>query len=98
MNKLTLKIHPDTELYPEELQVNVVWTSAHVMAAWRVDFGPITKNNVGILRLLNRAIFPVHYNENFYMDIVETPQRLSKFGITVMLITMMKYADHCLTR
>ncbi|OQR92283.1 acetyltransferase, GNAT family protein [Achlya hypogyna] len=48
--------------------------------ASRPTFGPITTTNVGMLRVLNTVIFPVHYNDNFYIDIVETPRGLSKYG------------------
>ncbi|RHY32560.1 hypothetical protein DYB32_002432 [Aphanomyces invadans] len=45
-----------------------------------VEFGPITAQNVGVLRVLNQVIFPVRYNDAFYTDIVSTPRELSKYG------------------
>ncbi|KDO28870.1 hypothetical protein SPRG_05741 [Saprolegnia parasitica CBS 223.65] len=51
------------------------------MADAGVAFGPITTANVGVLRVLNREIFPVHYTDSFYTDIVETPHGLSKYAL-----------------
>ncbi|KAF0691345.1 Aste57867_17401 [Aphanomyces stellatus] len=48
--------------------------------AYPAQFGPITTHNVGVLRVLNRTIFPVRYNDSFYSDILSTPRELSKFG------------------
>jgi len=36
-----------------------------------IRFGEVTKDNVGQLRELNLAIFPVVYNEKFYKDVVK---------------------------
>lgn len=30
----------------------------------------ITEKNIGSLKILNSAIFPVHYNEKFYSDLL----------------------------
>ena len=45
-----------------------------------IRFGPLNINNIGMLRALNQAIFPVKYNEKFYSDILATPIAYTKFG------------------
>ncbi|KAI7905405.1 acyl-CoA N-acyltransferase [Cokeromyces recurvatus] len=37
----------------------------------RSDLGDITPNNLGQVRVLHKALFPVHYNDNFYTDLLE---------------------------
>jgi len=34
------------------------------------DFGDLTEKNIGQLKVLNAAIFPVKYNEKFYADLL----------------------------
>lgn len=45
-----------------------------------VRFGRIDESNVEELRALNLAIFPVHYNDAFYTDIVRSPKGYAKLG------------------
>eukprot|EP01087_Luapelamoeba_hula_P018435 TRINITY_DN5937_c1_g1_i1.p2 TRINITY_DN5937_c1_g1~~TRINITY_DN5937_c1_g1_i1.p2 ORF type:complete len:184 (+),score=25.55 TRINITY_DN5937_c1_g1_i1:186-737(+) len=37
-------------------------------------FGDLTEKNVGQLKLLNSVIFPVHYNEKFYRDLLQNTE------------------------
>ncbi len=37
-------------------------------------FGEITEKNIGQLKVLHSAIFPVTYNDKFYLDLVESVQ------------------------
>ncbi|KAI9483607.1 MAG: acyl-CoA N-acyltransferase [Benjaminiella poitrasii] len=37
----------------------------------RFDLGDITYNNLGQVRVLHKVLFPVHYNDNFYTDLLE---------------------------
>ncbi|RHY14624.1 hypothetical protein DYB25_002188 [Aphanomyces astaci] len=54
--------------------------TSQIGGALPIEFGPITTQNVGVLRVLNQVIFPVRYTDSFYTDIVSTPRELSKFG------------------
>ncbi|RQM11807.1 hypothetical protein B5M09_001016, partial [Aphanomyces astaci] len=57
--------------------------TSQIGGALPIEFGPITTQNVGVLRVLNQVIFPVRYTDSFYTDIVSTPRELSKFGIVL---------------
>lgn len=37
----------------------------------RVALGDVTPNNLGQLRRLNSVLFPVHYNDQFYKEVLE---------------------------
>ena len=52
-------------------------TSALVL---KVSLRPIDENNVGTLRVLNRAILPVQYKNKFYRDILQVPEELRKMA------------------
>jgi hypothetical protein len=47
-----------------------------------IDLGDLTDKNVGQLKILNAAIFPVKYNDKFYTDLL-LPGRedLTKLGM-----------------
>jgi len=47
-----------------------------------LSFGDVTEKNIGQLRVLNVAIFPVRYNDKFYADLVDH-------------IPLCTYAYHC---
>lgn len=49
-----------------------------------IEFGDLTDKNVGQLKVLNSAIFPVKYNDKFYSDLL-LPGRedLTKLGIYI---------------
>ncbi|KAI8378709.1 acyl-CoA N-acyltransferase [Choanephora cucurbitarum] len=36
-----------------------------------IDLGDVTKNNLGQVRVLHKALFPVNYGENFYNELLE---------------------------
>jgi ribosomal protein S18 acetylase RimI-like enzyme len=40
----------------------------------RVSLRPIDMNNIGTLRILNRAILPVSYKDKFYRDLLNYPE------------------------
>ncbi|KAG2189786.1 hypothetical protein INT46_007575 [Mucor plumbeus] len=39
--------------------------------ASRSDLGDVTPNNLGQVRILHNVLFPVHYGDNFYNDLLE---------------------------
>jgi len=41
----------------------------------KVRFGDVTKDNIGQLRRLNLAIFPVTYNDKFYRDVLSNESK-----------------------
>ena len=45
----------------------------------RIALGDITSNNLGQLKKLNTVLFPVHYSEKFYKDVLEVGE-FAKFG------------------
>jgi N-alpha-acetyltransferase 50 len=45
----------------------------------RIALGDITLNNLGQLKKLNTVLFPVHYSEKFYKDVLEVGE-FAKFG------------------
>ena len=53
--------------------------SPSIMASGRISLGDVTPNNVGQLRKLNQAIFPVNYGDKFYQDVLEVGE-LAKLG------------------
>jgi N-alpha-acetyltransferase 50 len=45
------------------------------------DFGDLTEKNLGQLKILNAAIFPVKYNDKFYTDLLlPGREELTKLG------------------
>lgn len=51
------------------------------MKQLKLEFGPITRDNVEQLRQVNEACFPVVYQEQFYKDVVErNNEGLNKFA------------------
>lgn len=51
------------------------------MKQLKLEFGPITADNVEVLRKVNEACFPVSYQESFYKDVVErNNEGLNKFA------------------
>lgn len=44
-----------------------------------VAFGDVTEKNVGLMRVLNQALYPVKYADSFYQDILAT-QDFTQFG------------------
>lgn len=47
----------------------------------RIDLTALTPNNVGQLRKLNAALFPVRFTEKWYKDVLEKEvQDICKFG------------------
>lgn len=38
-----------------------------------IALGELTDKNMGQLRLLNKVVFPVHYNDTFYIDLLNDP-------------------------
>ncbi|RKP11065.1 Nat13 protein [Thamnocephalis sphaerospora] len=50
------------------MSADTVATTAAAGRAPRLDLDVITPNNVGQLRCLNSALFPVHYPESFYTE------------------------------
>jgi ribosomal protein S18 acetylase RimI-like enzyme len=49
--------------------------------ALKIEFGPITADNVEQLRKVNTACFPIQYQETFYKDVVaQQNEGLSKFA------------------
>lgn len=45
-----------------------------------ISYGEVTEKNLGQLRALNTAIFPVKYNDKFYSDLLSHVEH-SKLGI-----------------
>jgi hypothetical protein len=45
-----------------------------------ISYGEVTEKNLGQLRALNTAIFPVKYNDKFYSDLLNHVEH-SKLGI-----------------
>jgi len=45
----------------------------------RLELGDVTHHNIKQMKCLNRAIFPVHYNDRFYKDVQEAGE-LSKLA------------------
>ncbi len=37
----------------------------------KINFGGINERNIETLRKLNEHIFPVHYSENFYTEVIK---------------------------
>lgn len=50
-----------------------------------VTYGEITEKNLGLLKVLNRSIFPVQYNDKFYTDLLASPD-LCRLGITIYVL------------
>jgi hypothetical protein len=47
-----------------------------------IDLGDLTDKNVGQLKILNAAIFPVQYNNKFYSDLLlPGREELTKLGM-----------------
>lgn len=47
-----------------------------------IDLGDLTDKNVGQLKVLNAAIFPVKYNDKFYTDLLlPGREELTKLGM-----------------
>ena len=52
-----------------------------------IDLGDLTDKNVGQLKILNAAIFPVKYNDKFYTDLLlPGREELTKLGVLFMLV------------
>jgi hypothetical protein len=48
-----------------------MWTRQPKQAAVAIDFGRLTHHNLGQLKLLDMAIFPVRYQEGFYRGLLK---------------------------
>ena len=46
----------------------------------KILYGPINPANVGTLKVLNEAVFPVRYSEKFYKQVPSTPGDLTKYS------------------
>jgi hypothetical protein len=51
-----------------------------------VQFGDITEKNLGSLKILNAAIFPVKYNDKFYTDLLHSTQYSTLGGLHFSLV------------
>jgi hypothetical protein len=52
-----------------------------------IDLGDLTDKNVGQLKILNAAIFPVKYNDKFYTDLLlPAREELTKLGMITCVI------------
>jgi ribosomal protein S18 acetylase RimI-like enzyme len=40
----------------------------------KVTFGTVTEKNLGQLKILNSVVFPVHYNDKFYANLLRSPE------------------------
>jgi hypothetical protein len=49
-----------------------------------IELGDLTQHNLKQLKVLNRDVFPVSYNEKFYKDLLEAGE-LCKLGKTIFL-------------
>jgi hypothetical protein len=47
--------------------------------ATRSDLGDVTPNNLGQVKVLHKTLFPVHYGENFYNELLEAGE-FAKLG------------------
>lgn len=47
--------------------------------ASRTDLGDVTPNNLGQVKVLHKVLFPVHYGENFYNELLEAGE-FAKLG------------------
>eukprot|EP01101_Sappina_pedata_P005183 TRINITY_DN2326_c0_g1_i2.p1 TRINITY_DN2326_c0_g1~~TRINITY_DN2326_c0_g1_i2.p1 ORF type:complete len:171 (-),score=77.07 TRINITY_DN2326_c0_g1_i2:105-617(-) len=43
-----------------------------------IEFAEINERNIGLLRVLNKATFPVNYNDKFYSDLLIQQEYLAK--------------------
>lgn len=56
-----------------------------------IDLGDLTDKNVGQLKILNAAIFPVKYNDKFYSDLLLAGrEELTKLGMLLITIVIFK--------
>lgn len=47
----------------------------------RIDLADLTRNNIGQLRKLNSALFPVRFSERWYKDVLEEDvKQVCKYG------------------
>lgn len=46
----------------------------------RLELGDITKHNLKQLKVLNRVVFPVSYNDRFYQDILTSSTQAQANG------------------
>lgn len=54
---------------------------------YKADFGDLTDKNLGQLKVLNTAIFPVKYNDKFYTDLLlPGREELTKLGMFIFHI------------
>ena len=56
---------------------------AHAMGDNKITLDELTDKNLGQLKLINRTIFPVKYNDRFYEDLTKLPARpLTRLGMS----------------
>ena len=56
----------------------------------KIELGELTQHNIKQLKVLNRDIFPVLYNEKFYKDLLESGE-LCKLGKRYGLLSTKEY-------
>lgn len=50
----------------------------------KITLDELTDKNLGQLKLINRTIFPVKYNDRFYEDLTKLPARpLTRLGMSL---------------
>ena len=57
-----------------------IWQIQMPSEGVRIELGDVTQHNVRQLRLINRLVFPVIYNDRFYEDVLHCGP-LAKLGI-----------------
>ncbi|EUB62080.1 N-alpha-acetyltransferase 50 [Echinococcus granulosus] len=59
----------------------------------RIELGELTVHNVNQLKIINRTVFPVHYTDKFYTDLLKQPQlcRLAYFNDIVVGAVCYRY-------
>lgn len=50
----------------------------------RSDLGDVTPNNLGQVKVLHKTLFPVHYGENFYTELLEVGE-FAKLGTQYLM-------------
>ncbi|KAL5108775.1 N-alpha-acetyltransferase 50 [Taenia crassiceps] len=69
-----------------EPSVNGTATRLRKAGDVRIELGELTVHNVNQLKVINRTVFPVHYTDKFYTDLLKQPQlcRLAYFNDIVV--------------